>query len=183
MNSTSQQHQIHVIKERFTQRSPWDTISLSHRPCKNPPGSLYLLTRGPQARSERGQKNWPAWFVVGDRRRWGWRGGETRPRQSAPVGNWNRLGASCGGGSTETVRPATGKNGGKGIPVVRRGKGGVQELQGKSRKLGVQPIKVGGSWKQVFHGGQNAAAMENSGSSSGSRCNALGIKLMGRRAS
>jgi hypothetical protein len=41
----------------------------------------------------------------------------------------------------------------------------------------------GGSWKQVFHGGQNAAAMENSGSSSGSRCNALGIKLMGRRAS
>jgi hypothetical protein len=43
------------------------------------------------------------------------------------------------------MRPATGKNGGKGIPVVRWGKGGVQELQGESRKLGVQPIKVGGS--------------------------------------
>jgi hypothetical protein len=84
------------------------------------------------------------------------------------VGNWNRLGASCGDGSTETVRSATGKNGGKGTPVVRRGKGGVQELQGESRKLGVQPIKVGGGWKQVLHGGQNTAAMENSESSSGS---------------
>jgi uncharacterized protein GlcG (DUF336 family) len=47
----------------------------------------------------------------------------------------------------------------------------------------VQTIKVGGGWMQVFHGGQNAAAMGISGSSSGSQCNALGIKLMGRRAS
>jgi hypothetical protein len=84
------------------------------------------------------------------------------------VGNWNWVGASCGGGLTETVRPAMGKNGGKDTPVVGRGKGGLQELQGKSRKLGVQPNGVGGSWKQVFHGGQNAEAMENSGSSSGS---------------
>jgi hypothetical protein len=53
------------------------------------------------------------------------------------VGNWNRLGASCGGGSTEIVRPATGKNGGKGTPGVRRDKGGVQELQCESRKLEV----------------------------------------------
>jgi hypothetical protein len=99
------------------------------------------------------------------------------------MGNWNRTEASCGGGSTETVRPATGKNGGKGTPAVERGKGGVKELQGESRKLGVQTIKVGGGWMQVFHGGQNAAAMGISGSSSGSQCNALGIKLMGRRAS
>jgi hypothetical protein len=45
-----------------------------------------------------------------------------------------------------------GKNGGKDTPVVGRGKGGVNELQGEGRKLGVQLIEVGDGWKQVFHG-------------------------------
>jgi hypothetical protein len=47
------------------------------------------------------------------------------------VGDWNQVRASCGGGSTETVRPAMGKNGGKGAPVVRMGGKVVEELQGE----------------------------------------------------
>jgi hypothetical protein len=75
------------------------------------------------------------------------------------VGKWNRLGASCGGGSTETVWPATGKIGGKGTSVGRRGKEGAQELQCELRKLKVQPIEVGSGWKQVLHGEPNTTAM------------------------
>jgi hypothetical protein len=29
---------------------------MSHRPCRNPPGLLYLLTRGPRPWSERGTR-------------------------------------------------------------------------------------------------------------------------------
>jgi hypothetical protein len=101
----------------------------------------------------------------------------------APVGGLNRVGASCGGGSTETVRPATGKNGGKGAPVVGRGRKVVEELQGEVRMLGVQTIEVGEGRRQVFHGEQKAAAVEITGNSSESRCSALGNQLMGRGAS
>jgi hypothetical protein len=74
----------------------------------------------------------------------------------------------------ETVWPVTGKNGEKDTSVVGRGKGEVEELQGEVRMLGVQTIEVGDGRKQVFHGEQKAAAMEITGSSSGSRCSVLG---------
>jgi hypothetical protein len=72
------------------------------------------------------------------------------------------------------VRPATGKNGGKDTLVVGRGKGEVKELQCEVRKFGVQTIEVGNGQEQGFHGEQEAAAMAITGSSSGSRCSALG---------
>jgi hypothetical protein len=74
----------------------------------------------------------------------------------------------------KTVRPVMGKNGGKDIPVVGRGKGEVKELQCEARKLGVQTIEVGDGQEQGSHAEQKAAAMANTGSSSGSRCSALG---------
>jgi hypothetical protein len=83
------------------------------------------------------------------------------------VGDWNRVGASCGGDLTETVRPATGKNDGKGAPVVGRGGKVVEELQGEVRMLGVETIEVGEGRRQVSHGEQKAAAVEIVGGSSG----------------
>jgi hypothetical protein len=101
----------------------------------------------------------------------------------AHVGGWNRVGASCGGGSTETVRPAMGKDGGKGAPMVGRGRKVVEELQGTVRMLGVQTIEVGESRRQVFHGEQPAAAVEITGSSSGRRWGVLEYQMRGRGAS
>jgi hypothetical protein len=99
------------------------------------------------------------------------------------VGGWNRVGASCSGSSTETVRPAMGKNGGKGAPVVGRGGKVVEELQGEVGMLGVETIEVEEGRRKVFHGEQKAVAVEIPGSSSGNRCSALGDQLMGRGAS
>jgi hypothetical protein len=90
------------------------------------------------------------------------------------MGSWNWVGVNCGGGSTETVRPAMGKNGGKGASVVGRGGKVVEELQGEVGMLGVETIEIGEGRRQVFHSEQKAAAVEVTGSSSGSRCSALG---------
>jgi hypothetical protein len=101
----------------------------------------------------------------------------------APVGGWNRVRASCGDGSTEIVQLATGKDGGRGAPVVGRGRKVVEQLQGAERMLGVQTIEVGKSRRQVFHGEQPAAAVEITGSSSGRRWGVLEHQMRGRGAS
>jgi hypothetical protein len=49
--------------------------------------------------------------------------------------------------------------------------------------LGVETIEVEEGRRKVFHGKQKAAAVEITGSSSGSRCSALGDQLLGRGAS
>jgi hypothetical protein len=98
------------------------------------------------------------------------------------VGGWNQVGASCGGGSTETVWPAMGKNGGKGAPVVGRGRKVVEELQGEVGMLGVETIEVGEGQRQVSHGEQKAVAVKIVGSSSGRRWGALENQLRCRRA-
>jgi hypothetical protein len=99
------------------------------------------------------------------------------------VGGWNRVGVSYGGGSTETVRPAMGKNGGKGAPVAGRGRKVVEELQGEVGMLGVETIEVGEGRGQVSHGEQKAAAVKIVGSSLGRRWGALENQLRGRGAS
>jgi hypothetical protein len=68
------------------------------------------------------------------------------------MGGWNRVGANCSGGSTGTVQPAVGKNGGEGTPVAGRGGKVVEELQGEVRMLGVEAIEVDEDRRKVSHG-------------------------------
>jgi hypothetical protein len=61
-----------------------------------------------------------------------------------------------------------GKNGGKGAPVVGRGRKVVEELQGQVGMLGVETIEIGEGQRQVLHSEQKAAAVEITESSLGS---------------
>jgi hypothetical protein len=81
------------------------------------------------------------------------------------------------------VRPAVGKNGGKGAPVAGRGGKVVEELQGEVGMLGVEAIEVEEDRRKVSHGEQKAVAVKIAGSLSGRRWGALGDQLKGRGAS